>query len=86
MSRYDNQKHVAAVRKALDTKPRWTAETSPLTDDCKMPFGLHEGTKMKDIPVKYMAHMYEKLKADVKIWPMSMADRVREYFKGKLEG
>lgn len=31
----------------------------PLTDDSEMPFGIHKGTKMSDVPAQYLLWMYD---------------------------
>jgi uncharacterized protein (DUF3820 family) len=31
----------------------------PLTDESLMPSGKHKGTKMIDVPAKYLLHVYE---------------------------
>jgi hypothetical protein len=34
--------------------PPETPGTEPITDDSRMPFGMHEGEKFRDIPAKYL--------------------------------
>ena len=66
-------------------KKGWRAWYKELTDSDQMPFGMHQGKKMEEVPDKYLLGLYEKLKNDVSIYPDSMADRVRNYIAENLD-
>ena len=70
-----------------DIKPKksWSAWHGPLDDASIMPFGMHKGKPMAEVPDSYLLGLFEKLKADNSIYPDSMGDRVREYVAQNLD-
>lgn len=47
-----------------------------LTDESIMPWGIHKGTKMANVPASYLLYMYDNNKCDLP---------VKEYIKENLE-
>jgi uncharacterized protein (DUF3820 family) len=39
----------------------------PLTDDSPMPFGKYQGTRMIDVPDKYLLHLHETGKYNAQV-------------------
>lgn len=38
-----------------------------LTDDSIMPWGIHKGTKMANVPASYLLYMYDNNKCDLPV-------------------
>lgn len=52
----------------------------PLKDDDKMPFGMHKGTPMIEVPAKYLHYLWTSgLKEEARI------NKVADYIKRNLE-
>jgi uncharacterized protein (DUF3820 family) len=47
-----------------------------LTDESKMPFGVHKGKNMADVPASYLLWLYENNKC---------SGEVKEYIKDNLD-
>ena len=73
------------MRRPVPLKKSWSSWHGPLDDASKMPFGIHIGTVMAEVPDSYLLGLYEKLKKDNSIYPDSMGDRVREYVGKNLD-
>ena len=73
------------MNKPTPPKKNWSAWHGPLDDSSKMPFGMHKGVTMAEVPDSYLLAIYEKLKNNNSIYPDSMGDRVREYVAENLD-
>lgn len=50
-----------------------------LTDDCPMPWGIHKGKRMEDVPASYLIYFYDqnKCSADVRAYIEDNLDVLR---------